>query len=258
MDKHIHIQTENISWTPSGKKACILNSISFTAKKSECIGILGPNGSGKTSLLRCLYRSLTPDQGSVFFDGKNINNYKAKDLAKTLAVVLQESPADIPLNVNELLKLGRIPHRRFLSKDRKHYNEHEEQINFELDINKLLHRSYKNLSGGEKQRVMIARALYQKPKLLILDEPTNHLDIAHQISIMQYLNGLDITVICSLHDLNLASQYCDEVAIMQQGKLISQGEPDTVFNSELIKNTFSVNSVSDQHPITQSLRLSFY
>ncbi|CAA0084324.1 Hemin import ATP-binding protein HmuV [BD1-7 clade bacterium] len=258
MDNSIHLQTHQLCWQPPGTPARILDDVHLTVKQSHFVGVLGPNGSGKTSLLRCLYRSEKPDQGSITLDGQSLLSYSSQDLAKKLAVVLQEHPADIPLCVDELLRLGRIPHRDFLSRDRRGYSDYEQQINTELDISRLLKRSYENLSGGEKQRVMIARALYQKPELLILDEPTNHLDIAHQLSIMRYLAGLKITVICSLHDLNLAAHFCDEVAIMHQGRLVEQGTPEAVFTPETIKQVFNVNAISDQHPSTGSLRLSFY
>jgi iron complex transport system ATP-binding protein len=252
------LQTTKLSWRPSAKSALILEGVDFHAQEGLFIGLLGPNGSGKTSLLRCLYRGISPTGGSIYLDDKNITHYSQQEIAKKVAVVLQESPQDIGLSVSEIVKLGRLPYQGFFTHDRDTLTDHERTITQHLELDHLLTRLYQSLSGGEKQRVMIARALIQKPDVLLLDEPTNHLDIAHQLSILRYISNLDITVICSLHDLNLAAQYCDEVAIMRKGHLISQGKPNEVLTYELIKRVFAVNSTADTHPATGSQRLSFY
>lgn len=252
------LQAKKICWRPNAKSAMILQDVDFHAQEGSCIGLLGPNGSGKTSLLRCLYRGISPTAGSILLNNKNITHYSQQEVAKKVAVVLQESPHEIGLSVSEIIKLGRLPYQGFFTHENAELASHEYVIVQHLELDHLLKRIYQSLSGGEKQRVMIARALIQKPDVLILDEPTNHLDIAHQLSILQYISDLDITVICSLHDLNLAAQYCDEVAIMSKGRLISQGKPNDVLTYELIKNVFSVQSIADTHPVTGSQRLSFY
>ncbi len=258
MTYKMKLQATNLSWRPSAKSALILNNVNFHAQEGLCIGLLGPNGSGKTTLLRCLYRGISPTGGSIFLDNKNIAHHSQQEVAKKVAVVLQESPHEIGLSVSEIVKLGRLPYQGFFTHDRITLTSHERAIIQHLELDHLLERNHQSLSGGEKQRVMIARALIQKPEVLILDEPTNHLDIAHQLSILRYISNLDITVICSLHDLNLAAQYCDEVAIMSKGHLISQGKPNDVLTYELIKRVFSVNSIADTHPATGYQRLSFY
>ncbi|ROS05102.1 iron complex transport system ATP-binding protein [Sinobacterium caligoides] len=253
-----HLRTHALNWSNKSRSGFALEQINFNARQSRFIGLLGPNGSGKTTLLRCLYRGLTVPPNSVMLDDQDLTRFSRQALAKKIAVVFQQQPEEISLSVDEVLKIGRLPQQPFLAPDKKHYSK-EELIHLKaLDIEHLCSRPYQQLSGGEKQRVMIARALIQQADILLLDEPTNHLDIAHQIAILQYISQLDITVICSLHDLNLAAQFCDELAILKDGKLIQQGATEDVLTPSLIKSVFSVNTVIDKHPINGSLRLSFY
>lgn len=257
-DFRIHLQTQGIDWSPDRGKTKILNHISINVKKNEFVGIVGPNGSGKTSLLRCLYRSLKPQGGDITLDQRPLQHYSNQQLAQKIAVVNQDNPTDIELLVSDILRLGYIPFDKSWLNSVQPDHKLEAVLVKHLDLSHLLHRSYKTLSGGEKQRVMIARALIQKPAILILDEPSNHLDITHQISLLKWIKRLDVTVICSLHDLNLAAQFCDSIALMQAGKLIEHGSPQQVFTSEKIQQIFSVNTFVDTHPVTGCLRLSFY
>ncbi|MBL4706472.1 MAG: ABC transporter ATP-binding protein [Flavobacteriales bacterium] len=254
----IKIQTENIKWRPRNTSMDVLSGCDFVASKGQTVGLLGPNGSGKTSFLRCLYRSYQPDSGTVSIDGRNIDDYSRLEIAQKVAVVLQESPSDIFLNVIEVLNLSRLPYQTLISSSSKKFSQEEKNLLERLELTPLIKRRMDTLSGGEKQRVMVARALLQNPEILILDEPTNHLDISHQLSVLRLLQQLDITVICSLHDLTLAAQYCDEVAVMDKGNIIVQGEPKDVLDQALIKNIFNVESISDYHPVTGQLRLNCY
>lgn len=249
-------------------KHLILNRINLQVNEGQCYGILGPNGSGKTSLLRCMYGSLLPSSGSVELFGKSINDYSRHERSKIMAVVLQEMNPDLALSVVDILKLGRLPYQTLFSSrgyasdgrelDDNEFDRYEQKLIQELDLQSLLQRVYKRLSGGEKQRVMLARALFQKPKVLFLDEPTNHLDISHQLSIIRYVSDLDITVICSLHDLNLASRYCDQVAIINDGELIDHGAPQSVLAEGLIKQVYAVKSYRFNNPNTGKSSLDFY
>lgn len=252
------LQTKQLSWRPNAKTSWILNQVSFNAERGRCIGLLGPNGSGKTSLIRCLFRGLNATSGQVLLDGIDISSYSRQEVAKRIAVVMQEHPPDFHLSVDEIIQLGHLPHDTFLSNSKNLNNEHDGFILQQLEIFHLRYRAFNTLSGGEKQRVMIARALIQKTEILLLDEPTNHLDISHQLSVLKLTRTLGITVISSLHDLNLAAQFCDEVAIMKQGAMIAQGKPQAVLTETLINDVFSVKSTADIHPNAGSLRLSFY
>lgn len=241
----------------------ILNSINLKVGVGQCYGILGPNGSGKTSLLRCMYGSLSPSSGSINLFGKLLSEYGRSERAQMIAVVLQEMNPELALTVADILKLGRLPYQTLFSSSDyspsgQEFDQYEQKIIHELDLNNFLSRVYKRLSGGEKQRVMLARALFQKPKLLFLDEPTNHLDISHQISLIKYVSCLDITVICSLHDLNLASRYCDQVAIIDSGHLVDIGDPQQVLAKELIEQVYSVKSFRFNNPNTGKTSLDFY
>lgn len=252
------LSTIDLSWQPKGGSTFELQNVNFTAKKGTFIGLLGPNGSGKTSLLRCLYRGVPITGGHIFLNGKPIECVDRKEIARIIAVVRQESAYDIGLSVIDILKLGRLPHQHLFAADPSDLACEELNIAHTLELDKLLYRTFHSLSGGEKQRVMIARALIQKPECLLLDEPTNHLDIAHQYAILRLLSRLNITVICSLHDLNLAAKYCHEVAVMNGGRLIKQGKPKDVLTYALIKEVFLIDSIQDTHPFTGSQRLSFY
>ncbi|MEY8204540.1 MAG: ABC transporter ATP-binding protein [Bermanella sp.] len=250
------LQTKKLCWQANANTPWILDKVDFNAKEGHCIGLLGPNGSGKTSLIRCLFRSIQGTRGQVFLDGRDISRYSRQEVAKKVAVVMQEYPPDFHLSVDEIIQLGRLPHDTFFSKPA--LTEDDDVILQRLELDSLRYRAFNTLSGGEKQRVMIARALVQKAEILLLDEPTNHLDIAHQLSVLKLTRTLGITVISSLHDLNLASQFCDEVAVMKQGKMLTQGPPKEVLSETLIHDVFSVKSTADTHPKTGSLRLSFY
>lgn len=255
---YMKLETKNLCWQPDANTPWVLEQVNFKVEAGQCIGLLGPNGSGKTSLLRCLFRSLVATKGRVLLNDLDISLYSRQDIAKRIAVVMQEHPAELHLNVDEIIQLGYLPHQSFLSSSSTSYQDNHDEILNQLDLDHLRFRAFSSLSGGEKQRVMIARALIQKTEILLLDEPTNHLDIAHQISVLKLTRTLGITVISSLHDLNLAAQFCDEVAVMSQGKILAQGSPLEVLSETLINDVFSVNSSADLHPTAGSLRLSFY
>ncbi len=255
-EPQVCLRVDNVTWLK--KSTPILQKISLKIARNSCFGILGPNGSGKTSLLRCLYRGIQPTSGSIFLDGRVYADIKRAEFARSVAVVLQENDADISLRVSEILRLGRLASQRFLERDSHIFTDHEQTIIHTLELENLLNRNFVTLSGGEKQRAMIARALIQKAKIIMLDEPTNHLDIAHQIRLLRYLSDLDVTVICSLHDLNLAAQFCDEVAVMSDGVLVAQGQPSSILDPKLIRDVFFAQAVTDIHPKSGSYRVSFY
>lgn len=235
----------------------IVGPISLSVEPGQMLALVGPNGAGKSSLLRCLYRYHRPSTGHVRLDGADIWSLPGKAVARRIATVLQEPASDFGLTVAEIVELGLTPHRGGWGRDHAAY-EAVEAVLALMELTHLAPRDLASLSGGEKQRVMIARALLQKPDLLILDEPTNHLDIRHQLEVLDLLGRLRCTVIVSLHDLALASAHADRVLLLDGGRLAAIGAPTDVLTQPTIRAAFAVETLLDAHPATGRPRLSFY
>lgn len=249
------LSVEGVAWGPQAGRL-VLNPTSFTVTPGEMLAVVGPNGAGKSSLLRCLYRYHRPTDGVVKLDGRDIWLMKPKDCARRVATVLQEPASDFGLTVAEIVELGLTPHM-----GRWQSNPTDALVGWALalmDLADLAARDFATLSGGEKQRVMIARALAQQPDLLILDEPTNHLDIRHQLEVLELLSQLRATVLVSLHDLALASAHADRVLVLDQGQQAQLGAPLDVLTPQTIRRTFSVEAAIDSHPVTSRPRFSFH
>ena len=220
----------------------ILRGIDFEANKGEFVGIIGPNGSGKSTLLRCLYRVLTPSEGAVFLDGKELSSYRVKESAQKLAVVAQHNYYNFEFSVRDVVMMGRAPHKRALDRDTAEDYQIMRQSLKAVGMQEFEERSFSTLSGGEQQRIILARALAQKTDCLILDEPTNHLDIKYQLWLMDIVKNLDCTVISAVHDLNIAAMYCDRLYAMKQGKVIAQGTPHELLTPDLIRELYEVDA----------------
>lgn len=235
------IRVSEVGWGPDAARFLIRN-VSFSLEAGDRLAIIGPNGAGKTTLLRCLYRGLAPREGQVGIDGEDIWQVPARRVAQKVGVVLQEMPADFPFNVRDVVMMGRIPWRSGLSgwtvEDRDQVEHALEHLNLE-DMGR---RQFSTLSGGEKQRVLVARALAQQPQIMILDEPTNHLDIRHQLEILDLLGRLKLTIITTLHDINLATDFATHVGLMHGGALTAFGEPKSVLTEKLLSRTFGVTA----------------
>ena len=235
------VYVRNVSWSLSRSKQTILHEMSFHLSSGRILGIVGPNGAGKSTLLRLLYRYHKPTTGTIEIGGTDIWKIKACMAARKVAAVLQEQPTDFALTVREIVTLGRTPHHVGFggSNGAQDGNVVDAALN-RMDLNGFSNRSLGTLSGGERQRVMVARALAQEPCVLVLDEPTNHLDIRHQLEILKLIKDLPLTIISSLHDLNMAADTCDEVAILKDGHLLGIGTPEAVFSADAISGTFEV------------------
>ncbi len=234
------LDIRNLSYGPD-KDLMLIRDMHFSIGSGDRLAIIGPNGAGKSTLLRCLYRALKPSRGQVLLDGQDIWTLNPRETARKVAVVLQEMPADFPFCVHDIVMMGRIPRRTGFSgwtdKDRSevlHALEH-------LSLQSMASRPFSTLSGGEKQRVLVARALAQEPELIILDEPTNHLDIRHQLEILSLLKGLGLTIITSLHDINLAGDFATHVAILEGGMMTGFGRPQEVMSEAAIASAFGVS-----------------
>ena len=235
------LSVKNVSWAPKHKSDNVLFSTTFELKAGDILGIVGPNGAGKTTLLRLLYRFHKPITGYVEINGRDIWKLSARETAKQVAAVLQEHPSDFSLTVREIVSLGRTPFRHGFGSN----HEENDQIIVEsaiklLGLEGLTHRYLGTLSGGERQRVMVARALAQEPKLLVLDEPTNHLDIKHQLEVLELIRNLSITIVTSLHDLNLASNVCDKILLLKCGRTVGYGQASEVLSEKTVSEAFQV------------------
>jgi len=254
-----HLTVEDVAWGPDPRANYVLHPTSFSLREGKVLGVVGPNGAGKTTLLRMLYRYHRPNAGSVCIDGEDIWQLPAREVAKRVAAVLQEQPTDFALTVDEIVQLGRTPHRgTFANNAQQHEND---VIHHALDIlglHDMAHRYFGTLSGGERQRVMVARALAQEPRLLILDEPTNHLDIHHQLEVLDLIRTLPLTIVASLHDLNLAAGVCDEILLLNGGKSLGFGPPDQVLSENAVSCAFNVMARREQLSISQTEHLTFH
>ena len=219
----------------------ILKGVSIDSKNREFIGIIGPNGSGKSTLLKCIYRILKPNNGCIMLGEEDISKMSVKESAKKLAVVAQHNYYNFDFSVGEVVLMGRSPHKKSLEPDN---SEDYDIVNESLEKVGMLgfkNRSFSTLSGGEQQRVILARALAQQTPCLILDEPTNHLDIKYQLSLLNIVKSLNLTIISAIHDVNIASMYCDRLFVMKNGRIVGMGTPQEVLTKEFIKEIYDID-----------------
>jgi len=230
----------------------ILREINLSVEKGGFFGIIGPNGSGKTTLLKGLGRILLPSAGTITIEGRELSEYSFRDLAKEMGVVPQETNISFDFTVRDIVMMGRHPYiKRFSSESVKDVEiaRHAMEVTNTLAF---ADRSVNEVSGGERQRVIIARALAQQPRILLLDEATSHLDISHQIEILNIMKNLkgEVTIVGVFHDLNLASYYCDRMVMIDEGRIAAIGTPNEVLTRENLKKTFSIDSVIRTNPMT--------
>lgn len=235
----------------------IVQDVSLEVKEGEFVGLIGPNGSGKTTLLKNIYRVYSPCKGVISLMGEDISRQAFKKTFQKMSVVAQEVTHDFDFTVGEVVMMGRTPHKRMLEQDTEEDEKIVGESLAEVGILGLMGRHYTTLSGGEKQRVQVARALAQKAELLIMDEPTNHLDIAYKIQIMKIVKGLGITVLTTLHDLNIAALYCDRLYVINEGKIVCEGTPESVLCPQVLENVFGVSAEVAVHPVTKKPNITF-
>lgn len=249
-------------YRPRGSDATgwVLNDVSFCVEEGDLLGIAGPNGSGKTSLLKVLARLTTPQQGCIDLFGQNLASLEQREVACLVGVVQQDTQQLFPFTVAETVLMGRFPHRprgRWTGGFGWESREDlaiAEQAMMTMDVAHLAHRAVTDLSGGERQRTLIARALAQTPRVLLLDEPTAFLDLQHQVEIGSVLRRLKdergLTVILVSHDLNLVSQYCDRILLLDHGLVIRLGRPEEVIEPEILESVYRCRVLVDRHPDT--------
>ncbi|MDV8114704.1 ABC transporter ATP-binding protein [Paraclostridium bifermentans] len=249
------LQVKNLEFSIDKKE--ILKDISFEIPKGSFVGIIGPNGSGKSTILKNIYRLYKPDSGQILLDNKNLLNMKDKDCAKEIAVLAQESNSQFDFNVEQIVKMGRYPYKSVFEDYSKKDLDMVTDMLKRVGLEDYVGRSFSKLSGGEKQRTLIARALVQDTEFLILDEPTNHLDIGYQIQLMDLVKSLNITTLSAIHDMNMASMYCDYLIVMKDGKIKNCGSVKEVITEEMLKEIFGVNAYVGVNPMNNKLQVSF-
>ena len=238
----------------------VLQDVSFRIEKGEFIGVIGPNGSGKTSLLKILCRLLTPQRGQVFYGEVSLMEMERAEIAKKIAVVPQETHTLFPFRVMEMVLMGRSPYLGHLMFESKKDLEIARKALEWTDTLPFSERSIDELSGGERKRVFIARALAQEPEVILLDEPTATLDIHHQIDFLQRILDLNrergLTIIMASHDMNLASEFCDRLILLSTGKIDQIGTPREVITKENIERVYGCDVWVDQNPISTMPRIT--
>lgn len=232
----------------------VLSGINLNIRAGSFTGIIGPNGSGKTTLLKCLTGLLTPDDGTICLAGHNLAGLSHREIAQIVGVVPQKWEASFPFTVGELVLMGRFPYlKRFQSENDRDLEIAAQAMNLTHTLD-LKHRPVTELSGGELQRVIIAQALAQSPRILLLDEPTAALDIHHQLEILEMIKQLmetrALTVVAVMHDLNLASHYCDELVLLHQSSVFASGAPETVLTEANLKQVYGTRARISIDPLT--------
>ncbi|MCA1292700.1 ABC transporter ATP-binding protein [Paenibacillus sp. alder61] len=239
-----------------GKKEIVKN-VSIQVKTGQFVGLIGPNGCGKSTLLKSIYKSLVPQRGSVFLNELDVLKSSEKKVSQRLGVVGQFNEMHFDLTVQQMVMLGRTPHKRMLESDKQ---EDYRIVEDALTRTRLLdyrERSYLSLSGGEKQRVILARTIAQQPEFMILDEPTNHLDIRYQLEILTCVKELKIGVLAALHDLEMAAHYCDYLYAIKDGEVYAHGIPNRVLTPEVIEALYQVKCQTYINPVTNGLGFAY-
>ena len=235
----------------------ILTDAALVVEPGEFVGLVGPNGSGKSTLLRTIYRALRPVLGTVRVGDDDVWELPARESARRTAVVVQESTGDFDFEVFDVVAMGRNPHKGPFDRE----TVDDERICLDalerVGMSEFAERDFATLSGGEKQRVFVARAIAQESRVLVLDEPTNHLDIRFQLELLELVRGLGVTTIAAMHDLGLAAGHCDRLYVLQAGTVVAAGRPAQVLTADLVARVFGVRLRDWTDPETGRAHLSF-
>lgn len=234
------IEVKNLSYQ-KGKKE-ILRNMNIKIHKNKIMGILGPNGSGKTTLLKHLVREIE-SSNTIFLEGIPIEKISRKNFAKKIAFVAQNIYPIEEIFIEDLIKMGRYPYKKLFLDYRKEDIKIVEEVLQLFQLENLKGKAIGEVSGGELKRAFLARAFTQQAEVIVLDEPTNHLDIKHQLDLMRTLRRMkDKTIVCSIHDISLAMEFCDEVILLKDGEVIDCGETQKVLREESIEKVFEITN----------------
>jgi iron complex transport system ATP-binding protein len=242
----VSLELQDLSVDIAGRR--IVTNVGLTVPDGSFTGLLGPNGSGKSTILKAIYRVHRPATGRVLLDGADLLALRPRDAARRIAVVAQEFTLEFDFTVLEMVMVGRTPHKKAFDRDDDADRAIVDSAIRQVGCEDLAHRGYNTLSGGEKQRVLIAQAIAQGADHLILDEPTNHLDIRYQIEILELVSALGITVLAAIHDLSLAALFCDTVHLIADGQIIAGGPPGSVITADIVQHAYGTDVLVIEHP----------
>ena len=254
MNQNTPLRVENLCFVYGANP--ILRGVGLEVNQGEMLGVVGPNGAGKTTFLNIISGTLKPRDGEVYLGGVALREFQPKDRARTVAMVPQNSAVPLGFTVQEIVLMGRNPHLGLLQWEGKKDLDVCHRVMEQTNTSIFAHRLISTLSSGERHRVFIARALAQEAHLLLLDEPTAHLDIGYQTEVMDLIAGIrkeaKITVVAAMHDLTLAAQYCDRLAVLNKGIISALGQPDEVLTPEVISQAFGAEVSIIKHPTHQT------
>lgn len=250
------LDIKNLSFAYT-KERKILDDISLSIGQGEILGILGPNGTGKTTFIKCINRIHEPQEGSIIFQNMDLRSMKHEDVAKLIAYVPQYINNSFSMTVVDAVMMGRLPYAK------RSYSEDDKRIVFDvirsMELEDFAFRNIRELSGGERQRVFVARALAQNPKMIILDEPTSSLDLHNQLFILRIIEQVarekNITIIMTIHDLNLAAMFCDKILMLKNKKIFAYGSTDEVLTEDNVNTMYKVNTKITEEEGYKHIRL---
>ncbi|GAA4672506.1 ABC transporter ATP-binding protein [Gordonia humi] len=241
------IGVESVSFRTSG--TTLLDDVTCTAPAGALTGIIGPNGSGKTTMISLIARWQKPTIGRITLDGRPVDAWRRRDYARRVAAVEQHSDTELDLTVEQVVGLGAIPHGSGWGSPVDRRTDVTEHLDA-LAITGLRHRTWRTLSGGERQRTHVARAFAQRSAVLLLDEPTNHLDPAAAVDLLAAVRDSHHTVVAALHDLSSAAMFCDHLVVLRAGRIVAEGTPDEVLTTELLADVYGLDAEIVPHPRT--------
>jgi iron complex transport system ATP-binding protein len=233
----------------------VVKNANFSLRDGEILVLLGANGAGKTTLLRSLNSTLPLTKGRILLDNKDLREFSRREIAQNIAVVAQETETKFPITVLEFVLSGRFSHgTAFGFETEKDFESARNSLNL-CDLADYENRLMNELSGGERQRVVLARALATQAKILLLDEPTANLDLSHQVLMLKLVRervkSCNASAIVITHDINLASEFADEILLMKRGEIIAHGKPNEVFTTETLREVFETEVLVDVHPVSK-------
>lgn len=240
MEQTEAIRVEGLSYSVHDR--LILDHISLAVQNHAMVGLIGPNGSGKTTLLKHIYRALPAEKKTVYIRGREIGTMSYRDTAREVTVLRQENGSDFSYTILQMVLMGRSPHRKFYEGDTAEDKKLAHLALQQVGMEHAAERNFANLSGGEKQRVLIARSLAQEAEIILLDEPTNHLDVHYQWQLMEMIHNLDKTVLAVFHELNLACAFCDYLYVLDRHRIVAQGRPAEVCTKKLLEDIFRIEA----------------
>jgi cobalamin transport system ATP-binding protein len=254
------LSAERVSFAYRAGAPLVVDQVSLAIAPGDMVGVLGPNGSGKTTLLKMLSGTLTPTAGTIQFDRRPLADWKRRDLARRIALVPQDTHAPFDFTVLDIVLMGRFPHLGAFALEGPADLAIAREALASTGTSAFEDRPFATLSGGEKQRVVIAGALAQSPELLLLDEPTASLDLGHQFDVQQLLTTLNrdrgVTMVLSTHDLNLAAALCGQLILLRSGRVIAQGPTEDVLTPATVRALYGVDADVQRHPTAGHLTVT--